>query len=66
MVLSKSKCDTYIAVGKKKRKQYIEGTQINRMSESSTRLQDVDCTGGVREEVVVVDEGDVGGGDDLE
>ena len=36
------------------------------LSESSTRLQEIDRAGRVREEVVVVDEGDVGGGDDLE
>ena len=33
---------------------------------SSTLLQDVDRAGGVREEVVVVDQGNVGGGDDLQ
>ena len=34
--------------------------------ESSTLLQDVDRAGGVREEVVVVDQGNVGGGDYLQ
>ena len=40
--------------------------EVRRVGSSSTLLQDVDRAGGVREEVVVVDQGNVGGGDDLQ